>query len=231
MALRKIQERWAAHRGYQDEGWFPMRLSARSILTSLLLWGGATFLLSGCALFFGAQGRYLIAEKNREEVPSHYESLTFTEFLALPPIPAHYTEQDWTIVRQESLRAVSLEGYIAEVRRIHDGPMYGDWPWEGDFHVHLRDRPQSQCTPPGPRNNQIVTEVTPHFQPPRTGWSEAALRDLCDRQVRVRISGWLLHDYEHADGVSRWRATPWEIHPVTRIEVWDLARRTWQVVP
>jgi hypothetical protein len=190
----------------------------------------AICLLPGCALFFGAQGRYLIEQKNREEVPSHYEALTFAEFLALPSLPAHYTEQDWTIVRLLSRRAASLEGYIAEVRQVFDGPMYGEWPWEGDLHVHLRDHPESQCFPPGPRDGQIVTEVTPHFQPPRTGWSEAALRDLCDRQVRVRISGLLMHDYQHADGVTRWRATPWEIHPVTRIEVWDPVRQTWQVI-
>jgi hypothetical protein len=208
-----------------------MRRSIRAMLISLLLWGGTAFLLSGCALFFGPQGRYLIEEKNREEVPSHYESLTYADFLALPALPARYREQDWAIVRRESQRAVSLEGYIAEVRQVHDGPMYGEWPWEGDLHLHLRDRPQSQCFPPGPRHDQIVTEVTPHFQPPRTDWSEAALRGLCNRQVRVRISGWLLHDYEHADGVTRWRATPWEIHPVTRIEVWDPVRQAWQLVP
>jgi hypothetical protein len=208
-----------------------MRPTVRRILTALLLWGGIALLLSGCALFFGAQGRYLIVEKNREAVPSHYESLTYAEFLGLPALHADYTEQDWAIVRREAQRAVSLEGYIAEVRQVHDGPTYGEWPWEGDLHLHLRDRPQSQCFPPGPRGNQIVTEVTPYFQPPRTGWSEATLRDLCNRQVRVRISGWLLHDYQHAEGSSRWRATLWEIHPVTRIEVWDLARRTWQVLP
>jgi hypothetical protein len=208
-----------------------MRRSIRTMLTLLLLWGGTTVLLSGCALFFGAQGRYLIEQKNREEVPSHYESLTFAEFLALPALTDHYTEQDWTFVRLASQRAVSLEGYIAEVRQIFDGPMYGEWPWEGDLHVHLRDRPQSQCFPSGPRHDQIVTEVTPHFQPPQTGWSETVLRDLCDRQVRVRISGLLLHDYQHTDGVTRWRATPWEIHPVTRIEVWESVRQTWQVVP
>ena len=208
-----------------------MRRSVRTMPTLLMLWGGTALLVSGCAVFFGAQGRYLIEQKNREEVPSHYESLTYAEFLALPALTDHYSEQDWTIVRQESLRAVRLEGYIAEVRQIFDGPMYGEWPWEGDFHVHLRERPQPQCFPPGPRHDQIVTEVTPHFQPPRTGWSEAVLRGLCNRQVRVRISGWLLHDYQHADGVSRWRATPWEIHPVTRIEVWDPERQTWQAVP
>jgi hypothetical protein len=70
-----------------------------------------------------------------------------------------------------------------------------------------------------PREGQILTEVTPHFQAPKTGWSDEALWDLCQRQVRVRISAWLMHDFQHLDGVGRWRASVWEVHPVTRVEV------------
>jgi hypothetical protein len=44
---------------------------------------------------------------------------------------------------------------------------------------------------------------------------------------RVRFKGWLLFDREHADEAentkpgraANWRATAWEIHPVTTIEV------------
>jgi len=208
-----------------------MRLSLRALLALGLLWGGATALLSGCSVFFGAQGRYLIEQKNRVEVPAQYEPLSFAEFLALPTLPPDYTARDWETVRATSARAVSLEGYIAEVRQVYDGPMYGRGPWAGDLHVHLREQPQPQCFPPGPRNTQIVTEATPHFQPPKTGWSEKVLRDLCDRQVRVRISGLLMHDYPHADGVARWRASPWEIHPITKIEVWEPIVQAWQVLP
>ena len=81
-----------------------------------------------------------------------------------------------------------------------------------------------QCNPPGPRGGQIVTEVTPPFQPPKTGWSYEALDGLCQRQARVRISGWLLHDYPHLKDVGAWRASAWEIHPVTKIEVWNSER-------
>jgi hypothetical protein len=76
-----------------------------------------------------------------------------------------------------------------------------------------------------------VTKVTPLSRPPKTGWSLEALRDLCERQVRVRVSGWLLHDFQHLDGVGRWRASAWEIHPATTIEGWAPDRHVWRPLP
>jgi hypothetical protein len=32
-------------------------------------------------------------------------------------------------------------------------------------------------------------------------------------------------------GNHTWRVTTWEVHPVTRIEVWDDEHQTWQLVP
>lgn len=194
-----------------------------------LILSGA-LLLASCGILLPQHG-YLLGVKNRTEVPAEYEPLTFAQFLALPALQLGYEDGDWEAVRAHSARAVSMEGYIAEVRRVRDGWNYGKLPWEGDVHLHLRDQPQPQCFPDGPRGGQVVTEVTPHFQPPKTDWSFEALWDLCQRQVRVRLSGWLLHDFPHLDGVGRWRASAWEIHPVTKIEVWDSERRAWHVLP
>jgi hypothetical protein len=43
----------------------------------------------------------------------------------------------------------------------------------------------------------------------------------------IRVTGWLLFDVEHAEnaantnpgGKTLWRATAWEVHPITSIEV------------
>jgi len=164
-------------------------------------------------------------------MPSHYEPITFEEFLALPALPARYTASDWEIVRRSTQRGVSVEGYIAEVIATTDGATYGRPPAEGGFHLHLRATRQPECSPGGPRGGQLVTEVTPHFQPPKTGWSYEALLDLCKRQVRVRISGWLLHGYQHVWDVGDWRASAWEIHPVTTLEVWNPAGERWERLP
>ncbi len=76
-----------------------------------------------------------------------------------------------------------------------------------------------------------MTEVTPAFRSPRTGWTMEVLRGLCEHQARVRISGWLLYDYPHVRDVGNWRASAWEIHPVTLIEVWEPERQAWHRLP
>ena len=55
---------------------------------------------------------------------------------------------------------------------------------------------------------------------------------------RVRLSGWLLYDFQYDRPATPWsrqysapRLSGWEIHPVTRIEVWDDARGEWVEVP
>jgi hypothetical protein len=208
----------------------PMR---RATITLLAVWLGlgAAGVPESALAKHTPQHRYLDEQKNRTAIPAHYEPLTFAEFLALPAVPERYTAPDWEIVSAQTQRNVSLEGYIAEVIQAADGATYGRPPEQGDLHVHLRAARQPRCGVGGIRNQQIVTEVTPHFQSSKTGWSYEALLDLCQRQARVRISGWLLHDYQHIRDIGAWRASAWEIHPVTNIEVWDLGREEWQKFP
>jgi hypothetical protein len=163
---------------------------------------------------------YLLRQKRRVTIPAAYAPVTWADFLALPELPKAYGAANWATVQAYSRRGVSLEGYIAETLRMPDG----------DLHVHLRSTPSLQCFPKDHRDEQIVTEVTPDFQPPTTGWSYVVLRDLCERQCRVRIAGWLMHDFPHTASQT-WRVTPWEIHPVTRIEVWDDNHHAWQLIP
>jgi hypothetical protein len=76
----------------------------------------------------------------------------------------------------------------------------------------------------------VIVEVTPPMRDRARArgvdWSVDALRaKLVGRHVR--FTGWLLFDSEHADeaentnpgGRDNWRATAWEIHPVTDIVV------------
>ncbi|MBI4588835.1 MAG: hypothetical protein HY725_08335 [Candidatus Rokubacteria bacterium] len=176
-----------------------MLRARRFALVAVLLGlgGGALSAFSAATAAHTIQHSYLTKKKNRVEVPSHYEPLEFAEFLALPALPEEYTVPDWKIVAAYTRQPVSLDGYLAEVLPVPDGATYGRPPANGDVHLHLRAARPSQCFPVGPRADQVVVEVTPHFQPPARGWSFGALLSLCLRQARVRISGWLLHDYEH----------------------------------
>ena len=58
-------------------------------------------------------------------------------------------------------------------------------------------------------------------------WSPARLRKLMVPGKTLRVTGWLFDDLEHVNaaenthsaGVHNWRATVWEIHPVTGFSV------------
>jgi hypothetical protein len=76
----------------------------------------------------------------------------------------------------------------------------------------------------------VVVEVTPRLRTimaaSGTDWSTTTLRkQLLHRWVKVQ--GWMTFDAQHANaaentnpgGANNWRATAWEIHPVTRLEV------------
>jgi hypothetical protein len=78
----------------------------------------------------------------------------------------------------------------------------------------------------GPTRRMIV-EVTPRLRAIALArgldWSTHALQTLIGHRVKIR--GWMLFDFEHVDESANtapkkrdnWRATAWEIHPVTDI--------------
>jgi hypothetical protein len=93
-----------------------------------------------------------------------------------------------------------------------------------DAHVELATRPDA------PPNERLIVEVTP----PMRDWAAARGRDWSTATLqrtlvgrRVRVEGWLLFDDEHDEEAENtrpgnpenWRATAWEIHPVTAIEI------------
>lgn len=192
---------------------------------------GAVLLAGALIASAASQKEYMVAQKNRVEAPANYTPMTHAEFLALPAIGPRYALEDWDRVKALEARGVSVEGYIGEVIQAFDGLTYGKPTLEGDLHVHIRARRSVGCFADEDRGKQIVTEVTPHFQPPRTEWSGDVLRELCRRQVRVRISGWLFNDAGWVKGIGDWRGSAWEIHPVTKIEVWEDGAETWSSLP
>jgi hypothetical protein len=121
-------------------------------------------------------------------------------------------------------RAAAIEGYIV---RVHDaGPESANCfsPTRLDAHVEVGRRVDA------PPQERLIVEVTPRLRDwaARQGrdWSTPTLqRALTGR--RVRIEGWLLFDREHDEeaentrpaSAGNWRATAWEIHPVTSIQV------------
>jgi hypothetical protein len=153
-------------------------------------------------------------------------------------------------LRWSTARAARIEGYVVSVA---NGPLeLAHCYCARDIHIHVAGRPDAppreqvvlEITP---RMQDWATRQ--HFlslpdREPRpasrawvegpggpTDWSEETLqRKLTGRWCA--FEGWLFYDSHHAGEAentapgepNNWRATAWEIHPITRIEVWAEAR-------
>jgi hypothetical protein len=124
--------------------------------------------------------------------------------------------------RWRQTRAAAIEGYVV---RIHDADPESANCFSStrvDTHIEIAVRSDA------PPNQRVIVEVTPplrdQVKADGRDWSTASLqREFTG--AHVRVEGWLLFDDEHDEeaentrpgGRENWRATAWEIHPVTAI--------------
>ena len=80
------------------------------------------------------------------------------------------------------------------------------------------------------KTHRVIVEVTPRWRETMAAqgedWSTSALKTRIKHKW-IRVRGWLLFDVEHVGnanhtnpgGSNVWRATVWEVHPITKLEV------------
>jgi len=128
--------------------------------------------------------------------------------------------------RWDERRGAVVVGYVHDVKpggietvncRARDLP-------DRDTHIELVLDPMDAG---GAR--RVIVEVTPRWRAIMAArgadWSTRALR-LQYLGRWVRVTGWLMFDAEHANASENtapgrprnWRATAWEVHPITSIE-------------
>jgi hypothetical protein len=83
---------------------------------------------------------------------------------------------------------------------------------EVDWHMYLTKAAAQ------PIKAAVIVETTPRVRPSHH-WTTDMLKPLVDSSTLVRIGGWLMYDFEHVGAIGTQRATVWEVHPVTRIQV------------
>jgi len=129
--------------------------------------------------------------------------------------------------RWSSSSGAEITGYVFDVK-----PGGGETcncgktdPAHTDAHIELVLSPTDSTA-----TRQVVVEVTPRMRATMnatgTDWSTTTLRTQV-RHKWVKVRGWMTFDAQHANaaentnpgGTNNWRATAWEIHPVTDIQV------------
>lgn len=186
--------------------------------TTLVL--ALTLLSAGCGtcpanVVLPAGKRAFNALKNRQTLPA---AADFDERVTLEAMLAPGDDR----ARWHDTRAGAIEGYV--VRVLDAGAESANCFSNARLDTHIEVARRADAAP----TERVIVEVTPPMRDWAASrgldWTTPTLRSLLTGR-RVRIEGWLLFDHEH-DGESEnsrpghrdnWRATAWEIHPVTAI--------------
>ena len=70
-------------------------------------------------------------------------------------------------------------------------------------------------------SESIVIEWTPRFLKAHPNWTKKKLLPWLDSDQPVRVSGYLMFDPDHVNHLGKFRDTLWEIHPITKFEVFQ----------
>lgn len=184
----------------------------------------------------GGLNRLANVKKNRVNIPCSYKQMTVDQVLALKNLPRTVRTMDTNTAQRAYLdnfesRPVVVEGYLAMVKRAEKEGTNCDSSSRRDFHVELV--PNNTEDPKTIRNEIVITEVTPWFSAAIPAWTVDKLAQYASykggysgnevhKPAKVRVYGWLFFDNWHASGsVRSWRGTAWEVHPVTRIDVFE----------
>lgn len=180
--------------------------------------------------------------KNRTDVPASYHPVTWAAINNLVyPKGAKKSRMDWTRAQLATIApfegvAVSVDGYLYKVKvesssanaksggestNCHDR-LANDVDWHMPLTVDVGEG----------EDVAIIVETTPRVRRRHAQWTTASLKPWTSHfgntpnanynQQKVRISGWLMLDPEHQDMINQGlRSTLWEIHPITKIELWN----------
>ena len=160
--------------------------------------------------------------KNRTDLPTSYHAVTFDAIGGLPDDGYPRRRSSWSAQQASEIGrfegvAVTVEGYLVAIKvQGGEGTNCGfTGAANVDWHVALVE------TSGDGEAESIVVEVTPRIRRNHPKWTKGRLSPWVDSSDPVRIRGWLMFDPYHTDHIGKFRKSLWEIHPITRMEVYQ----------
>jgi hypothetical protein len=140
-----------------------------------------------------------------------------------------FGENDENPKKYSPNKAARITGYVAYISKSGKETCNCGYkePEFHDYHINLVvDTSYYQD-----KTQHLIVEITPRLREIMKAqgidWNLNALKKI--RHKRIEVEGWLFYDWEHGDKaylrtgdtVKSWRATCWEIHPITSLKVLD----------
>lgn len=188
-----------------------------AVVLFLTLWLGFAQNCPSEGIALTRRARHLHRLKNRTAFPQAADfdsNVTLEKFLA----PGDDTN------RWSTDRAATVEGEVIDVAYAGSEATNCFNPYRRDIHILIATHKGAA------KNEQVVVEVTPNMGDMAVehgiDWSERTLHAQLVGHW-VKFEGWLYFDVGHAEesentapgNPENWRATAWEVHPVTKITV------------
>lgn len=189
------------------------------VLLAVLIatWVGLATNCPNVGVALTSNARRLHRLKNRTALP---QAADFDSRITLDALLQPGADRD----RWLTDRAARIQGEVIDVA-------YGGFeatncynPCRRDVHIHIATRKEA------PKSEHVVVEVTPNLR----DWAAQQGMDWSEQTLHAQLvghwcefEGWLYFDVGHDEESentrphrpANWRATAWEIHPVTRITV------------
>ena len=181
------------------------------LIALIIIWLILAFNCPSAGIALTTRARDLHRLKNRSLLPK------ITDFDPTITLDAILQPGDDTN-RWSNNRAARIQGEVNDVAYARPEATNCFNPCRRDIHITLATRNGAAKT------EQMVVEVTPNFQ--TAGWSEETLQAQLVGHW-CEFEGWMYFDLGHAEESENispgkpgnWRATAWEIHPVTKITI------------
>jgi hypothetical protein len=174
--------------------------------------------------------------KNRVDDPTSVHEVTWAAIASLPIPHVKTTRKAWRaadralaasqVVPYEGV-ALTVVGYIVtDVKNENSGGGTNcnfTLDPEVDWHIPLVEHAHD------PEKLALVVETTPRVRKSHPKWTRAALATWINSDAPIRVTGFLLFDEDHPsmlydpshpNAAHKYRKTLWEIHPISKIEVW-----------
>lgn len=195
------------------------RLLLLGVIVVLLIaaWALLAINCPSAGIALTSTARHLHSLKNRTAFPSESDfdsRVTLYELLR----PGDDTD------RWSTSRAARIQGYVINVHYAGIEAANCFNPCRRDIHVLVAMQKDAAKT------EQVVLEVTPNL----SDWAASQGMDWTAEKLRAELigrwcefEGWLYFDVGHAEeaentaaqNADNWRATAWEVHPITKITV------------
>jgi hypothetical protein len=166
--------------------------------------------------------------KNRWVEPKDYQEKTVGDILVTLPVTLYtpksrtaFREKHFEVIEANEYKGIALVGHVVDASRAKPHVANCESKKRRDIELRLvEERPTSPADGKRLRGQSMVAAVTPWGQDNHPAWNLKALEKLAKTGAKLRVSGWMFYNAEPQEELMQLRGTMWEIHPVTKIEVW-----------